>query len=438
MGVSEEEIHAQLERLLSSKSFETSEAHRRLLQYLAGKTIAGEADRLKEYTIGLEAFGKPSTYDPKHDSIVRLQASRLRQKLNTYYQTEANGDPVLVSLPKGAFKLIFEPRPEARAETLSEPPPDAALELTPSPQTDPDVSLPPNRRFRLIHVLLAVALLWAIIATVAYLRLRTTPPAGAAEAWNADLESLWSPFLKSERPLLVCLGTPLFVRVPDLGFFRDPKVNDWPEIQKSERFQRFLKAAQNPEVVAAYPFTGTGEAGAAVLISRLLSSRKRDVLLTRSNILSWQQIMDDDVVFVGPPKFNPQLQSAALTQDVVMEAEGIRNRKPQSGEPAFLEDHMIPGKPSEGETHALITLMPGPSGAGALLMLAGNASPDTLAAAEWLTQARRASDLVNRIRKNSGEMPKYFQVVLKVSFKQSIPVESSYVFHHVLTTTRTP
>src|SRR5215813_9619963 len=108
MQIAAEEIRAQVERLVRSKVFETSEVHRRLLQYLADKTIAGEADRLKEYTIGLEAFGKPDSYDPRHDSIVRLQVGRLRQKLTTYYQTEASPDDLRISLPKGAFKLNFE------------------------------------------------------------------------------------------------------------------------------------------------------------------------------------------------------------------------------------------------------------------------------------------------------------------------------------------
>jgi hypothetical protein len=84
MSVEVEDMRAQVGRLIQSKTFETSEVHRRLLQYLAEKSISGEADRLKEYTIGLEAFGKPPTYDPKHDSIVRLQAGRLRQKLEGF------------------------------------------------------------------------------------------------------------------------------------------------------------------------------------------------------------------------------------------------------------------------------------------------------------------------------------------------------------------
>src|SRR5215471_12550735 len=111
----------QLDRLIQSKTFQTSEAHRRLLQYLAERTLAGDADRLKEYTVGLEAFGKPPTYDPKRDSIVRLQMGRLRQKLAVYYQGEANGDRVLITIPKGGFKLAFEPNdalphPEAELE----------------------------------------------------------------------------------------------------------------------------------------------------------------------------------------------------------------------------------------------------------------------------------------------------------------------------------
>jgi hypothetical protein len=401
-----EEIHAQLTRLIRSKTFETSEVHRKLLQYLAEKAINGEADRLKEYTIGLEAFGKPSTYDPKHDSIVRLQVGRLRQKLAAYYQTESHGDPIIVNLPKGGFKLNFEPTPQ------------------------PVVARLVNPRQRLLYGILAIAVLWAVVATVGYYRLRSRA-APVLAAWNPELEQLWAPFLNAERPLLVCLGTPLFVRVPDLGFFRDPKINDWSEAGKSERFNRFMEAAKAKDALPAYTFTGTGEASAVVLISKLLAIRKREVLLTRSNLLSWQQIVDDDVVFVGPPKFNPQLQTAALTQDLVIEPEGIHNRKPQTGEPAFLQDQIVAGKPSEGETHALITMMTGPSGAGHLLMIAGNASPDTMAAAEWLTDPRRARDLVNRLR-TRGELPPNFQVVLKVSFKQGIPLESSYVFHHVL------
>src|SRR5579862_3775774 len=109
MSLGAEAVRAQVERLVRSKAFETSEVHRHLLQYLAEKTLAGESDRLKEYVIGLEAFGKPPSYDPKRDSIVRLQVGRLRQKISAYYETESAGDPIRISVPKGSFGLEFEP-----------------------------------------------------------------------------------------------------------------------------------------------------------------------------------------------------------------------------------------------------------------------------------------------------------------------------------------
>jgi hypothetical protein len=220
-----------------------------------------------------------------------------------------------------------------------------------------------------------------VFSTLALLRLRRET-ALAPDRWSPELETLWAPMLQSNRPLLVCLGTPLFIRFPALGFFRDPKTNDWQEVEKSERATTVRKALGDKDIFPSYPFTPAGDASAAFHISKLLSTRKRDLLLTRSNILSWQQIADNDVVFVGLPKSNPQLQASALTQDIVIEPNGIRNLKPQPGEPVFLEDHLVPGKQSEGETHTLISMTAGLSGVGALLVIAGNASSDTFAAAE--------------------------------------------------------
>jgi hypothetical protein len=410
----QETVRAEVDRLLHSKTFEGSEVHRRLLQYLAEKTLSGEADRLKEYTIGLEAFSKPPEYDPRRDSIVRLQIGRLRQKLSAYYETEANGTPgIMIRLPKGAFKLEFGPRHP------HEPPEPAR-----------------RTRWRKIpswgrSVAGLLCLAWALAATFGYIHERRAG-AIAASRWSPELETLWQPFLQSNRSLVVCLGTPLFVRFPNLGFFRDPRTNDWAEAESSTRLQALRHALGDPDIHAAYSFTGAGEASAAFLFAELLSSRKRDMLLTRSNLLSWQQVTAHDLIFIGPPKFNPQLQAAALAGDIVMESDGIRNLKPRAGEPVFLQDHILPGKISEGETHALISRLPGLEGRGVVLRIEGNANPDTLAAAQWLTRAERARELIARLKRPSGEVPRYFQAVLRVVFKQGIPVESSYVFHHAV------
>src|SRR4029077_5591320 len=84
--------YAQVRRILQSKAFRTSEVHRNLLNYLAEKSLSGAADGLKEYTVGLDVFSKPDSYDPRQESVVRMHTARLRQKLAEYYRTEGAED----------------------------------------------------------------------------------------------------------------------------------------------------------------------------------------------------------------------------------------------------------------------------------------------------------------------------------------------------------
>ncbi len=79
-----------------------------LLQYLAVKAYDHGAESLKEYTIGVEALGRPQYFDPKTDTIVRVQIHRLRQKLKEYYDNDGNRDPIVVDIPKGHYLPTFE------------------------------------------------------------------------------------------------------------------------------------------------------------------------------------------------------------------------------------------------------------------------------------------------------------------------------------------
>src|SRR5580698_8899802 len=112
---------AQIERILQSRIFHASEVLRNLLAYLSEKALTGTADSLKEYTIGLDALGKPASFDPRQESVVRMHTARLRQKLAEYYRTEGADDPIVVDMPKGGFRITFEARP--RTAVLSAPQP---------------------------------------------------------------------------------------------------------------------------------------------------------------------------------------------------------------------------------------------------------------------------------------------------------------------------
>jgi TolB-like protein len=120
-------IRAQLERILGSAGFTASERLRRFLRYVVERSLAGEAAQLKEYVIGREVFDRDDQYDPRIDSIVRVEAGRLRTKIDEYYNGPGRADDVVIRLQRGSYAPLFESRvPEVAAAPAAPTTPPAA------------------------------------------------------------------------------------------------------------------------------------------------------------------------------------------------------------------------------------------------------------------------------------------------------------------------
>jgi TolB-like protein len=104
---SRDEVVRQLDRLLASEAFANAERGRRFLRYVVDRTLAGEGDQLKEFVIGVDVFDRGDEYDPRIDSIVRVEAGRLRNKLEQYYSCAGDEDPVRISVPRGSYVPEF-------------------------------------------------------------------------------------------------------------------------------------------------------------------------------------------------------------------------------------------------------------------------------------------------------------------------------------------
>ena len=94
----DEKIREQLERILASKTFHTVERLKRFLSFIVLETIEGHGDQLKEFVVGIQVFGKEASFDPRNDPIVRVQARRLRARLDRYYQEEGQNDELFIEL----------------------------------------------------------------------------------------------------------------------------------------------------------------------------------------------------------------------------------------------------------------------------------------------------------------------------------------------------
>jgi TolB-like protein len=107
VDVSPDDVREQLERILGSEAFAGAGRHSRVLRYLIERTLAGDGDQLKEYVLGTEVFDRPDSYDPRIDSIVRVEVRRLRTRLEDYYRGPGARDAVIITIPRGAYVPVF-------------------------------------------------------------------------------------------------------------------------------------------------------------------------------------------------------------------------------------------------------------------------------------------------------------------------------------------
>jgi adenylate cyclase len=101
------EVRAQLNRILQSRLFRNSERLQRFLKFAVECALEGTVDQLKESVLGRTVFDRGSEYDPRTDSIVRVESQRLRKRLREYYEVEGRGDPVSIVFQPGSYVPAF-------------------------------------------------------------------------------------------------------------------------------------------------------------------------------------------------------------------------------------------------------------------------------------------------------------------------------------------
>jgi TolB-like protein/Tfp pilus assembly protein PilF len=114
-----EVVRAQLEKILESDGFRSSERLSRFLRYIVEQALAG--NHVKETVAGVEAFGRKPDYDPRLDGVVRVEAVKLRARLKEYYESEGAEDAVRIDLPKGGYLPSFEILSAAPLENVPAP-----------------------------------------------------------------------------------------------------------------------------------------------------------------------------------------------------------------------------------------------------------------------------------------------------------------------------
>jgi TolB-like protein/Tfp pilus assembly protein PilF len=163
-------IRNELERILKSATFRSARGQRGFLRYAVEEVIAGRGHLLKEYVIGMEAFGRGESFDPRLDPIVRTQARKLRAKLAAYYETEGSTDPVRIEFRKGCYAPSFQ-MTDTQSRGVAGVPVIATAPAEPRYSANPLVPVaPPARHWRIAVISIAVLTLASAGSIAFYLR----------------------------------------------------------------------------------------------------------------------------------------------------------------------------------------------------------------------------------------------------------------------------
>jgi serine/threonine-protein kinase len=123
-GIPATEVWFELRKVLGSKQLRSCPTLRRFLCFVVEETMAGRGNRLSEYVVGVQVFGRPASYDPRLDSRVRVEAHRLRDALAGYYREQGRSDPVLIEISTGSYTPSFRyrkgPEPQQSLDSAKE------------------------------------------------------------------------------------------------------------------------------------------------------------------------------------------------------------------------------------------------------------------------------------------------------------------------------
>lgn len=403
--------HRQIDRLANSNLLHGSESLCKLLRYLATQTIDHPGAPVKEYQIATEVFGRPSNFDPRVDSTVRVQTGRLRSKLAEYYASAGAEDPLVIEIPRGAYTLIFHHR--ATLPVTGEAAP--AHPEAEHPVSEPKA--PTHHRGWLIAVLTLAVLLAGSLAASVYLWLHRQPADSIPAATRneaAVFRSFWKFFIDEPAEPWVVFSNAEFVGRPETGM-------------------RYFNPATDSRNQILDHYTGVGEVIGIHELDHVFKLLNHGLRVKRGRLLSLDDAKNNDLIFIGSPSENLTLREIPSTQEFVFRRTDTPTRK---GDLAIVNVHPKPGEQDMYfatpaipllEDYSIVALVPGVNQSRWAMILAGTTTLGTQAAVEYVSRARSVEDLLTRLSgSRTGEILP-FEAVLKVKVASGVPVHSDVV-----------
>jgi hypothetical protein len=409
---------ALVRRVVESSAFAKSERLSSFLCCICDLSLSGRANEINEQKIGTTVFGRPPDYDSSIDGIVRPQASRLRQRLDLYFNGDGASEPVRITLPRGSYVPVFEPH-SAQKPTDDPPPVPAASSPVLLPTVPSTIAPPDHKGSRLAWFLVGVLLVALIAVSIKSVRraaTKTTP------------HPLWSLlFRPDQRTIVVPSDTGLVMwqgatrQSIDLagylsGSYRAQSTGDSPTGQV------------DPADLASRRYTSIVDLDIAKGLTQIADSQRSKLELNYARDVRPNDLKDTNVVLIGAAAANPWVELFEPKMNFVFSNAHIRqytvlNRAPVGAEPSSWTSNY---DEAQHRVYAVVAFLPNPSGTGSVLILEGTSMAGTECAWDFVADDSSLLPFLNRIRRADGSIP-HFQLVL-----DSINLTGSSVKRNIL------
>jgi hypothetical protein len=405
----------QIDKLVNSHVLHGSESLCKLLRYLAKHVLDHPGTPIKEYQIATEVFGRSSDFDPQLDSMVRVQAGRLRVKLSEYYGSDGSEDPIIVELPKGTYVLAFHHRSPAATKSNNGNIPTVSAEPA-----------GPRRNWIIATASLTILLAIAAIVILSMVSGRNAAQAGIAhdvahdpDGPPAAMRVFWGGFISGQDEPWVIFSNAKFVGRPEVSL-------------------RYYDTNRDPKNTTIFDhYTGVGEVLSIHALDRLFETFHREIRVKRGSLFSLDDAKNNNLIFVGSPLENLTLLEIPGTEDFVFHR---ITTGPRKGDPEILNVHAQPGEQKEymgtptgeplTEDYAVIALVKGLEPAQSVLILAGDTTMGTQAAVEYVCNKNSVEQLLLRLSVSQTGQLKPFEALLRVKVTRGVPVATELLALH--------
>jgi hypothetical protein len=380
--------------------------------------LENRLDEISEQLIGERVFERGADYNPNEDNIVRSQARLLRRKLEAYFVTEGELEPIILRIPKGGYAPEFVER-DALAPAAA---PEPAIPAV-SPWLTPVVR----------GLLGAIALLMTVVVVLAWSLAREKKEPRTPSNSSSAVRAIWSQLFSANLPTTIIVPDHTFSMLQeastqhvDLASYLRRSAG--PEHENIRQLEKILPS------FSIRRYTTFDGVTTAVRVSQLAEQFGGRIVIRYARDLTLRELSPGHVVLIGRPLsnlWNEMFENKLnfyFYSDLQRHLIICRNRSPQPGEPA---EYLPVDEGAKRTVYASIAFLPNLNGAGNALIIAGNSSGAQEIAAEFITNEKLLQPFTDKIGQRQDRLP-YFELLIRTNTLAGVAQESEIVTHRIL------